>query len=71
MNGNTLPFDRVISTTSPELLLRMTPALHETRYGDAVRGVRKHWGGGGGGLAQAPLARGWHVLVEPARHRHR
>lgn len=39
VNGNTLPFDRVISTTSPELLLRMTPALHETRYGDVVRGL--------------------------------
>ena len=36
VNGQVRPFDRVLSTTSPALLLKMTPALRETSYGDAV-----------------------------------
>ncbi|MCC6616972.1 MAG: NAD(P)/FAD-dependent oxidoreductase [Anaerolineae bacterium] len=33
VNGETLAFDRVVTTTSPSLLLRMAPDLRETDYG--------------------------------------
>lgn len=34
--GQTTPFDRVISTTSPRLLLKLAPRLTDTTYGDMV-----------------------------------
>lgn len=40
VNGETRAFDRVISTTSPGLLLRMAPELQATPYGQQVAGLR-------------------------------
>ncbi len=34
--GQVTSFDRVISTTSPRLLLKLAPRLHDTAYGDRV-----------------------------------
>ena len=36
VQGETHPFDRVLSTTSPRLLLKMADRLHDTHYGDQV-----------------------------------
>ncbi|MBZ0288859.1 MAG: FAD-dependent oxidoreductase, partial [Anaerolineae bacterium] len=40
VNGETHIFDRVISTTSPALMLRLTPELVETPYGKQMRELR-------------------------------
>ncbi len=40
VNGETRTFDRVISTTSPGLMLKMTDALAETAYGKQVGELR-------------------------------
>ncbi len=40
VDGERLSFDRVLSTTSPRLLLRMTPALADTDYGRQVAALR-------------------------------
>ncbi len=40
VGGQAQPFDRVISTTSPALLLRMAPALRETAYGRQVAALK-------------------------------
>lgn len=39
IGGAIIPFDRVISTTSPDLMLKLTPTLRETHYGDKIRGL--------------------------------
>lgn len=36
INDSAITFDRVITTTSPQLLVKMTPQLQNTSYGDAA-----------------------------------
>jgi protoporphyrinogen oxidase len=36
VDGNTIAFDRVISTTSPKIMLKVAPKLQGTSYGDSV-----------------------------------
>ena len=38
--GETLTFDRILSTTSPRLLLKIAPQLGNTSYGDSVADLR-------------------------------
>jgi protoporphyrinogen oxidase len=40
IHGQTHTFDRVISTTSPGLMLRLTPGLQETAYGQQMRALK-------------------------------
>ncbi len=40
VNGTTHPYDQVLSTTSPRLLLNMTDGLRETPYGEQAAGLR-------------------------------
>lgn len=39
VGGAVISFDRVVSTTSPDLMLKLTPTLRETLYGDKIRGL--------------------------------
>ncbi|MEO1288792.1 MAG: FAD-dependent oxidoreductase [Chloroflexota bacterium] len=39
-NGDTQTFDHVISTTSPRIMLKMTPRLQETAYGDQMTALK-------------------------------
>lgn len=39
INGETHIFDRVISTTSPKIMLKMTPRLQNTAYGDQMNAL--------------------------------
>ncbi len=36
VGGQVIPFDRVISTTSPQLMLKLAPRLQNTAYGDQM-----------------------------------
>ncbi|MDZ4765320.1 MAG: NAD(P)/FAD-dependent oxidoreductase [Chloroflexota bacterium] len=38
--GETVTYDRVLSTTSPSLMHKLTPQLRETNYGDALTRLR-------------------------------
>ena len=40
VNGETIPYDRVLSTTSPKLMLRLAPQLGNTHYGDSMADLR-------------------------------
>lgn len=40
VNGQPFAFDRVLATTSPRLLLKLTDGLAETPYGEQVAGLR-------------------------------
>jgi protoporphyrinogen oxidase len=40
VNGETLVFDRVLSTSSPSLMFKLTPLLRETLYGDSITRLR-------------------------------
>jgi protoporphyrinogen oxidase len=40
VGGETRPFDRVLATTSPSLLLRLAPALRETAYGQQAAALK-------------------------------
>jgi protoporphyrinogen oxidase len=40
VNGETQVFDKVLSTSSPSLLLRLAPELKDTAYGKQVAGLR-------------------------------
>ncbi|MGJ3238039.1 MAG: NAD(P)/FAD-dependent oxidoreductase [Anaerolineae bacterium] len=40
INGETHSFDRVISTTSPRIMLKMTPRLDDTTYGDQMEALK-------------------------------
>lgn len=39
INGETQVFDHVISTTSPKIMLKMTPRLQDTSYGDQMEAL--------------------------------
>lgn len=40
VNGSVLNFDRVLSTTSPKLMLKLAPQLGNTHYGDSIADLR-------------------------------
>ncbi|MFN8562501.1 MAG: FAD-dependent oxidoreductase [Anaerolineae bacterium] len=40
VSGETLTFDRVLSTTSPKLMLKLAPQLGNTHYGDSMADLR-------------------------------
>jgi protoporphyrinogen oxidase len=40
VNGEKLTFDRILSTTSPSLMYKLTPLLRETSYGDSITRLR-------------------------------
>lgn len=40
VNGILQPYDRILTTTSPKLLLEMTKALHDTPYGEQVADLK-------------------------------
>jgi protoporphyrinogen oxidase len=40
VNGEKLAFDRILSTTSPSLMYKLTPLLRETNYGDSITRLR-------------------------------
>lgn len=40
VNGENKTFDRVISTTSPRIMLKMTPKLQNTAYGDKMSALK-------------------------------
>lgn len=40
VNGETHTYDQVISTTSPRIMLKMTPQLEETAYGDQMKALK-------------------------------
>jgi protoporphyrinogen oxidase len=40
INGETLVFDRILATTSPGLLLRLSPELKSTTYGEQISELR-------------------------------
>ncbi|MGB7338003.1 MAG: NAD(P)/FAD-dependent oxidoreductase [Phototrophicaceae bacterium] len=40
IKGETLTFDHVISTTSPRIMLKMTPRLEDTSYGDQMNALQ-------------------------------
>ncbi len=40
VNGETLTFDRILSTTSPKLMLKLAPQLGNTHYGDSIADLR-------------------------------
>ncbi len=40
VKGETIAYDRILSTTSPKLLLKLAPQLNNTHYGDAVADLR-------------------------------
>lgn len=40
VNGEKLVFDRILSTTSPSLMYKLTPLLRETNYGDSITRLR-------------------------------
>lgn len=40
VNGETQPVDRIISTISPRLMLKLTPELRDTPYGEQMQGLK-------------------------------
>lgn len=40
VNGETIAYDTVISTTSPRIMLKMTPQLQNTTYGDKMAALK-------------------------------
>ncbi len=40
VKGEVLPFDRILSTASPRLMLKLAPQLGDTHYGDSIADLR-------------------------------